>query len=139
MNWFPSHAYIPGKTARHPEDYFDQHKKSLNSKSYKLFHETESWKIAFDFLHKEYFWEAHELFEAIWFLCPPNSPEKLFVQALIQIANAGLKQKMGAIAAVKKLNLESNRLAREAFNRSNGKIFDFSESEWDEVSLLQSK
>lgn len=137
MSWFPPHAYIPGKTARHPEGNFDEFKLSLNSKKYKCFHETETWKMAFIFLDKSYYWEAHELFEAIWFLCPPNSPEKLFVQALIQLANAGLKQKMGADGAVKKLTLESNRLAKEAFNRSNGKIFGYSENVWSEILVKQ--
>ncbi|MBO6637790.1 MAG: DUF309 domain-containing protein [Roseitalea sp.] len=47
-----------------------------------------------DFFENGFFWEAHEVWEAVWMACPPNSAEHRFVQALIQLANAELKLAM---------------------------------------------
>ena len=74
------------------------------------------------FLQEGYFWEAHEMFESIWMACPPNAPEKLLVQSLIQDANAALKRRMGREQAAVRLDAEARRLQDEAFGRSRGPI-----------------
>jgi len=38
-----------------------------------------------------YFWEAHEILEAIWMVAPQNGRDRLALRALIQLANAALK------------------------------------------------
>jgi hypothetical protein len=45
------------------------------------------------------FWEAHEAWEPVWLAAAPNSPERAFLQGIIQLANARLKQAMGRDAA----------------------------------------
>jgi predicted metal-dependent hydrolase len=52
---------------------------------------------------REFFWEAHEVWEAVWLACPPNGRERAFLRALIQIANAGLKLRMGRPKAAMRL------------------------------------
>lgn len=39
------------------------------------------------------FYEAHEVWEAIWLQCLKESPERLFLGALIQLAAARLKER----------------------------------------------
>lgn len=47
--------------------------------------------------------------------CPPNSREKKLVAALVQLANARLKQKMGRNSAAEKLMAIAERHWQEAF------------------------
>lgn len=49
------------------------------------------------------FWEAHEVLEAVWMACPPNSRARRHCQALIQLSNACLKLKMGRSRACQRL------------------------------------
>lgn len=130
MDWKPSHAYIPGRNARHPEEYFDEFKEGIESFLPDRLHDSVAWQLGLKLYRNCYFWEAHEMFEFIWKLCPPNSAEKLFVQAIIQLANSGLKRKMGMERAAINLHSEANRLAQEAFSRSQGKIFGFTTKDW---------
>ena len=65
-----------------------------------------------------FFWEAHEVWEAVWHGCRPNAPERCLVQALIQLANAALKVRMGKDNAVRRLLRDADRLVGEAIVRS---------------------
>jgi len=58
----------------------------------------------------EFFWEAHEIWEPVWHACAPNSRERLLLRALIQLANARLKQKMRRENAATRLFEEADRL-----------------------------
>lgn len=88
----PPHAYVPGKTPRHPEDWFEFIKSSLTPQAHVV--ETQCWKTGLYYLHQGYHWECHELLEPVWMSLPNPSPERDMVQALIQLANARLKLKM---------------------------------------------
>lgn len=46
-----------------------------------------------------YFWEAHECWERVWAALPPASAEREVMRGAIQLANAGLKHRMGRPAA----------------------------------------
>ena len=60
-----------------------------------------------------WFWEAHEVLEPVWMACPPNSRERMATKALIQIANARLKSRMGMSRAVERLSSEAAALISE--------------------------
>jgi uncharacterized protein len=60
-----------------------------------------------------FFWEAHEVWEAVWKACLPNSRERLFLQALIQLANAALKIRMGRQTAALRLLAQVGTLLDE--------------------------
>ena len=62
-----------------------------------------AWQAAWPFFEEGYFWEAHEVLEPVWMALPRGSPERAFVQGVIQLANAALKQKMGKPRAVLRL------------------------------------
>ena len=42
-----------------------------------------------------YYWEAHECWEGVWMAQPPASAGRHLMRGLIQLANAGLKRRMG--------------------------------------------
>ncbi|MGZ0188887.1 MAG: DUF309 domain-containing protein [Alphaproteobacteria bacterium] len=93
---FPSYAHIPGVNSRHPEGLFLDVKamapavsdaKSLSSNA--------AWDHGLALLSEGYYWECHEVLEAIWLKALPNSRERGLIQGVIQLANALLKQKSG--------------------------------------------
>jgi len=50
-----------------------------------------------------FYWEAHEVLEPIWLILPDASPDRYFIQSMIQTANALLKQRMGRGAAARRI------------------------------------
>jgi uncharacterized protein len=67
-----------------------------------------------------FFWEAHEVWEAVWLACPPNSRERRFLRALIQIANAALKLRMGRANAARRLLAEAAEIIGECLAAQAG-------------------
>jgi hypothetical protein len=68
-----------------------------------------------------FFWEAHEVWEAVWIAAPMNGPDRIALRALIQVANAGLKLRMGRSAAAARLLAEAAELVAElALRRVDG-------------------
>ncbi|MCV3271755.1 DUF309 domain-containing protein [Roseobacter sinensis] len=91
----PPHAYVPGRTARHPEGWFDHIKASAqDTATPDALRHTAAFRTGLAYLGAGYFWECHEVLEAIWLRTPDPSPERELVQALIQLANARLKLAM---------------------------------------------
>lgn len=60
-----------------------------------------------------FFWEAHEIWEAVWKAAPMNGRDRLVLRALIQIANAGLKLRQGRPRAAARLIGEATGLLDE--------------------------
>jgi predicted metal-dependent hydrolase len=60
-----------------------------------------------------FFWEAHEVWEAVWKAAPMNGRDRIALQALIQIANAGLKQRIARPRAAARLIEETSALLGE--------------------------
>jgi predicted metal-dependent hydrolase len=60
-----------------------------------------------------FFWEAHEIWEAVWKAAPMNGRDRIALQALIQIANAGLKQRIARPRAAARLIEEASALLGE--------------------------
>lgn len=88
----PPHAYIPGKTPRHPEGWFDAITTAVPvGGPLAQLHLTQAWTAGLLYLERGYFWECHEVLEAVWMQAPQGSPEREMVQAVIQLANARLK------------------------------------------------
>ncbi|MBV9066375.1 MAG: DUF309 domain-containing protein [Methylobacteriaceae bacterium] len=64
-----------------------------------------------------FFWEAHEIWEAVWKAAPMNGPDRLALRALIQIANSGLKQRQARPRAAARLIDEAAGLLGELATR----------------------
>ncbi|CUH82072.1 DUF309 domain-containing protein [Tropicibacter naphthalenivorans] len=99
-DWRPPFAYLPGQTARHPEGAFDRFKQVAPG----ALSASMPWRLGLDLYHEGFFWEAHELWEAVWLAAPPNSAERCAIQGVIQLANAALKRRMGREAAAQRLD-----------------------------------
>jgi hypothetical protein len=100
----PPHAYVPGQNTRHPEDWFDAIKASVTQDvPVVALDQTAAWQAGRAYFEAGYFWECHEVLEAVWMRCPDPSPERAATQALIQLANARLKLKMGKPRATLRL------------------------------------
>lgn len=88
----PPHAYVPGQTPRHRDGWFDRIKASVRKTvDPEALSATPAFKTGLAYLGAGYFWEAHEVLEAVWMQTPDPSAERAVVQALIQLANARLK------------------------------------------------
>jgi len=91
----PAHAYLPGRTARHPEGCFDGLKAGLQpGMNWRQVAACPAWRNGVALIRLGYFWEAHEVLEAVWMHTAQGSAERALVQGVIQIANAWLKLRM---------------------------------------------
>ena len=114
-NWLPPYAFLPSETARHPDDMFDEIKRSVHgNKPPELLFETSAWACGLHCFQNRFFWEAHELWEPVWLAFAPNSGERYWVQSAIQLANAGLKARMGRYGAKARLLQHAKELHAEA-------------------------
>ncbi len=100
----PPHAHIPGQTPRHPEGTFNALCDTVRPEQpCGAVFASDAWRAGRQFLDTGYFWEAHEVWEAVWMALPDGSDEKRLVQGMIQLANAELKRRMGRPGAVRRL------------------------------------
>ncbi|MGX9391092.1 DUF309 domain-containing protein [Nitrobacteraceae bacterium UC4446_H13] len=60
-----------------------------------------------------FFWECHEILEAVWMAAPQGGRDRILLRACIQIANANLKSKMQRAAAAARLDAEAVALLKE--------------------------
>lgn len=99
----PTHAYIPGQTARHPEGGFDDLRASVQSgMTASELQNTSAWRAGLRFYKSGYNWEAHEVWESVW-LVLPDGKDRCMVRAMIQLANAALKLRMNRPRATLRL------------------------------------
>lgn len=75
-----------------------------------------------DLLCAGYYWEAHEVWEAVWLATPANGSERLLLQALIQNANARLKSVMQREHAAARLHTQVEELRIDLVARLGGRI-----------------
>ena len=112
----PPVPHLPGRTPRPPESAFADLKNDLSRglspaelAASPAFHE------GLRAFSERYYWEAHELFEAVWTYLPPASAERHLVQGLIQLANAGLKGRMERDKAAIRIGHLAESAIAEAF------------------------
>lgn len=100
----PPYAYVPGRTERHPEGHWDGVRATVTpGMDAHALATSDAFTAGMAFFEAGFYWEAHELWEAVWMACPPNSAEYRLVQALIQLANAELKLVMDQPRAAARL------------------------------------
>lgn len=110
----PPYRHRPGHTAK-PEDG-PAHEiargapQRLDADSWQT---NEAYLFGFALYRDGYFWEAHEVWEAVWKSSAPNSRERRLLQALIQLANAELKRELGYAAAAARIRALAAVLLRD--------------------------
>ena len=114
----PGWAYLPGKTPA-PDRAPLERAKALVPKAYE--NGVDPRDPAFRYglaLHDAgFFWEAHEVWEAVWKAAPKNGCDRLVLRALIQLANAKLKLRMSRARAAARLVEEAQAELAEAGRR----------------------
>src|SRR6202048_3496439 len=93
----PQWAYVPGETAEAEADYETlAQAKLLVPSRFRGFvparHPALRYGIALN--DAGYFWESHQVLEAVWAAVPQGGRERILLRACIQIANANLKLRM---------------------------------------------
>jgi hypothetical protein len=90
----PAYRYIPGKGPK------DEKRKDIPSIKIEVlpperWRENEAYLYGIDLYHVGFFYEAHEVWEALWHKVGHRTPQGQFLKALIQLAAAQLKHQMG--------------------------------------------
>ena len=130
----PPRPYLPGQTERPDEAIFEPLKEGLApgippdelARSAAFL----GGKQAFA---QGYFWEAHELWEAVWMVLPPASAERHLLQGLIQLANGGLKARMGRDNAARRIAALADTALREAFLQGQERLMGLDRAEVEEM------
>lgn len=69
-----------------------------------------------------FFWEAHEILEAVWHAAPKGGRDRVALRGCIQVANANLKVRMGRLAAARRLFADAGaEFAELGVRRSDGR------------------
>lgn len=113
----PEQPYLPGKIPR-PETgvVFDVSARAGDDVTADNWRDSEAWAAGFVLLRRGFFWEAHEVWEPVWHALAPDSPERFFVQAAIQFANARLKAIMGRDTAARRIDAIAAALLETALD-----------------------
>lgn len=119
----PSHAHVPGSGSV-PDLVPLERAKDLALPVTRAaeWQENVPYLYGHDLLQAGYYWEAHEVWEAVWLATPANSPERLLLQALIQNTNARLKSGMQRENAAARLQTQVEELRVDLIARLGGRI-----------------
>ena len=90
----PAYRYLPGTMAK-DEDRSDLPKLKFEDLPPQAWRKNEPYLYGIDLYHEGYFYEAHEVWEELWHRVGHHSPQGQFLKALIQLAAARLKLRMG--------------------------------------------
>jgi len=91
----PAYAHVPGSNDRPPEGFLDHILEKLpETTTSENAGSNVGWHYALRLMQEGYFWEAHEVLEAVWMRAPHNSRERSLVQGVIHLTNAYLKRVM---------------------------------------------
>lgn len=130
----PPSPYLPGRAARPDAAAFDALKTGLHpGLSIAELAASDAFGAGRAAFARGYFWEAHELWEAVWICLPPASAERHLLRGLIQLANAGLKARMGRSGAAARISALADRALREAFLHRRDPVMGLPRGEVEEM------
>lgn len=104
---FPSYRFVPGNN-QHPRRKPEGHSHGFGEPDPTPFapeqwRESDDYCYGVDLYNYAYWWECHEVFEALWHVAGRQSEQGNFFQGLIQLAAANLKLFMGNHQAAQNL------------------------------------
>lgn len=126
----PPEAHVPGLNRRPDARIFAAAKAGLSAElSSAALARSAAFRGGLEAYSRGYYWEAHELFEAVWRCLPPAGAERHLLRGLIQLANAGLKARMGRAAAVRRIRALAEASLAEAFLRGQASLMGLSRAD----------
>ncbi len=118
----PAHAHVPGTGSEPDLAPLERIKQTgLPGVDADDWRGNVAYRYGWSLFDAGFFWEAHEIWEPVWHACAPNSRERLLLRALIQLANARLKQKMGKDNASARLLDEADQLLADVTGPNSDK------------------
>jgi len=84
-----------------------------------------------------FFWECHEILEAVWMAAPQGGRDRILLRACIQVANANLKSRMQRAAAAVRLDAEAVALLDEVRARRSADLRDGFAARFDAAGLAR--
>ncbi|MFO1434106.1 MAG: DUF309 domain-containing protein [Candidatus Competibacteraceae bacterium] len=102
----PPYAYVPGQHP-HPLRHPAGHRYGMPTPVYAALDPqhgaaSEPYRYGIDLFNHGYYWEAHEVWEGLWRAHARTEPIARFLQALIALAAAGIKQRQGRVRGVQR-------------------------------------
>lgn len=104
----PAYRFVPGLYPHPVRDPNGHSHREVRAQVHPLWRpeewpSLERYLYGVDLFNRFYFWEAHEVWEALWKSHPPERDPALFIQGLINLSASFLKLHMGALPASHKL------------------------------------
>lgn len=126
----PPEPHIPGRNARPDGACFHALKADLHAAAVPSeLAVSHAFQAGLEALSRGYYWEAHELLEAVWVCLPPASAERHLLRGLIQLANAGLKVRMARPKAVGRILPLAESSLDEAFLQGQATVMSLGAAE----------
>lgn len=130
----PPSPYLPGLTERPDDALFAPLKAGLSpDRPAAELAESAAFLGGLEAFGRGYYWEAHELWEAVWMCLPPASAERHLLRGLIQLANARLKARMGRDGAAMRIAGLADAAVREAFLHGHDRLMGLSRADVAEL------
>ncbi len=100
----PATRHIPGTGSKPDKHYLEQIISLVPDKTQaNLWQDNVPYRYGWWLFQHSYFWEAHEVWEAVWWRATPQSLERHFMQGIIQLSNASLKHKQNHYRACNRI------------------------------------
>jgi len=115
------HSYLPPGHREPPVPYFppDQWRKS------------DAYLFGCDLYNHGFWWEAHEAWEGLWHVVPNPSPQRRYLQGIIQVSAGHLQTRLAKAAGIKRLRDTSRRHLDLAFGAAgDGSFMGVALGEW---------
>lgn len=113
----PAQPHLPGRNGRPDPALFAPLLQGLAGLDRAGLAQSAAYGAGFEAFARGYYWEAHECWEPVWAALPPASAERALLRGLIQLANAGLKRRMGREAAAARILALAGAALAEAGRR----------------------
>jgi len=96
---FPGYRFVPGQSPHPCNDprghSFGLPPERIEAPVPERWQDCEPFRFAIDLFNQAYWWECHEVLEALWNAAGRHTPQGRFFQGLIQVAAAHLKRFQG--------------------------------------------
>ena len=117
----PDYKHLPGKNARPDDGLLESIAHSASAVTDDASYRSNvAWLYGIRLFNNGFYWEAHEVLEAVWNNAAPNSREKHLVQGVIQMANAQLKASLEQTKAADRLQKLAAECITRAYTGGNG-------------------
>ncbi len=108
---FPPYSFMPGLNAhprKSPEGHsHGQPEPSATYLPHDQWKKNETWLFGVDLYNFGFWWESHEMWEALWKLDRNPEQEKLFYRAVIQLAAANIKRFLDRVDVAQSLAMQA--------------------------------